>query len=703
MSSADIKVMLDEALQLCQAGAFTQAEQIYHRVIDLDAETADAWNMLAVVLYQQERLDEAAQAAERATQLRPHIPPYWLTRGNIALARRRTREGQSNFGRAIELNPAFAEAHYRLALSYHYEHRIKDAIAAYRAALRHAPDVAEIHYQFAEALTLEDRWAEATHAYQEAFARDPEGMLDRRRCIDCFRYFRYESLPEFWVNEITRFFARDDIDKTRYVGIGAQVLLAKNAFRSVLEAVRRPDARLEPDAAGLREAVRDALFQLLLQHALVANAELEFFLTRLRAALLFDERLRTETPPDFLCALALQCFNNEFIFAEGQGESSRVTGLQQGLEAALQRGDALPEPELRSLLVVAMYRPLHAVRGIELLLARTQTPPALDLLLQRTVKNVLEERGLREEIRAIGATTDEVSHAVREMYEENPYPRWFSFDRWPPLAFADWLEREVPALATPSEFPAAPSILVAGCGTGQDAIWLASDIAGARVLAVDLSRSSLAYAQRMARELGVTNIEFRHGDILGLGALAERYDLIYSKGLPHHLRNPQTGLRVLAQLLRPGGLLKIGLYSERARASVNSARQLIRERALKPTAAAIREFRQQVFAEEQGSALKPLCGFLDFYSLSMCRDLIFHVQEHQFRLPQIEAMLRDAGLTVLGLSDIPRYFMTAYRWMFPADGAMKDLSNWDAFEVQHPDTFISMYQIWCRNPEPVAS
>ena len=160
MSSADIKVMLDEALQLCQAGAFTQAEQIYHRVIDLDAETADAWNMLAVVLYQQERLDEAAQAAERATQLRPHIPPYWLTRGNIALARRRTREGQSNFGRAIELNPAFAEAHYRLALSYHYEHRIKDAIAAYRAALRHAPDVAEIHYQFAEVLTLEDRWAE---------------------------------------------------------------------------------------------------------------------------------------------------------------------------------------------------------------------------------------------------------------------------------------------------------------------------------------------------------------------------------------------------------------------------------------------------------------------------------------------------------------------------------------------------------------
>ena len=226
-SSTEIAALLDAALKLCQAGALPQAEQIYRQVLALDADAADAWNMLALVRYQQGGLAEAAAAAERATLLRPHISPYWLTRGNIELARHRNREAQSSFGRALELNPAFAEAHYRLALSYHRERRIADAIAAYRAALRYAPDVAEIHYQLAEALILEDRWDDAMRAYQAAFARDPGGELDRRGCLDFLRYLQWDALPEFWNAEITRFFAREDVDKTRYVSVGLQALKVK--------------------------------------------------------------------------------------------------------------------------------------------------------------------------------------------------------------------------------------------------------------------------------------------------------------------------------------------------------------------------------------------------------------------------------------------------------------------------------------------
>ncbi|CAN0493618.1 unnamed protein product, partial [Phaeothamnion confervicola] len=58
-------------------------------------------------------------AAQRATQLRPHIPQYWLTRGNIELARHRDDDAQDSFGRAIELAPDFAEAHFRRALGFH--------------------------------------------------------------------------------------------------------------------------------------------------------------------------------------------------------------------------------------------------------------------------------------------------------------------------------------------------------------------------------------------------------------------------------------------------------------------------------------------------------------------------------------------------------------------------------------------------------
>lgn len=703
MESAEIGALLDEALQLCQAGALTQAEQIYRQVLAADAAVPDAWNMLALVLYQRGELAAAAEAAERATLLRPQIPPYWLTRGNIAQARHGTREAQSCFNRAIELDPGFAEAHFRLALSYDREERIPDAIMTYRNALRYAPDVAEIHYQLAEALMVEARWVEAMHAYEAAFTRDQNAELDRRGCINCMNYLQFESVPEFWHTEITRFFARNDIDHIHYAKVVLRIFMTKGAFRAVLDAAQRPDARFEPDASALGAVMRDELLRILLRDALVIDAGLELVLTRLRAALLLDAELRAQAPPDFLCALALQCFNNEFIFAESQAESAAADRLLREVDAELQPDRNLPDTLLRPLAVLAMYRPLHAVRGADRLAARRPGPAALGQLLRSSVLNVLTERTLRQDITVIGAITDDVSRAVRDMYEEHPYPRWFSLDRWPPLAFADWLGSRVPIPNAPAEFPAAPRILVAGCGTGKDPICFATDIAGAQVLGVDLSLSSLAYAQRMANELGLTNIEFRQGNILDLGVLTERFDMICATGVLHHLHDPVDGLRVLLQLLRPGGLLKIGLYSERARASVNAARAMIRQQQLPATAAAIREFRQQVFDLQQDTPVRPLLNFSDFYSMSMCRDLLFHVQEHQFQLPQIAAILHDHGLTVLGLSDLLPHAVTAYRQMFPGDDGMNNFAHWDAFEARHPETFAGMYHIWCCVPKHAAA
>ena len=198
MLRAEIGATLKEAIRLHESGAVTQAEQIYREVLAADPGATDAWNMLAVALCQQNRLDTAAEAAERATALRSEIAPYWLTRGNIAAARRFEREAQASFRRAIEINPDFTEAHYWLGRSCQREGRLADAIAAYRAALRGAPEVAEIHYHLARVLLWTERWHEALQAYEQAFTRDPEGSLDRRECLDRLRFLEFDSLPEFW-------------------------------------------------------------------------------------------------------------------------------------------------------------------------------------------------------------------------------------------------------------------------------------------------------------------------------------------------------------------------------------------------------------------------------------------------------------------------------------------------------------------------
>ena len=105
-------------------------------------------------------------------------------------------------------------------------------------------------------------------------------------------------------------------------------------------------------------------------------------------------------------------------------------------------------------------------------------------------------------------------------------------------------------------------ILIAGCGTGRHSIAVARTYPDARILAIDISRASLAYARRKTREEGLSNIEYAQADILDLGTIARSFDRIEACGVLHHLADPRAGWRGLIGLLRPAGVMRVGLYGE---------------------------------------------------------------------------------------------------------------------------------------------
>jgi len=353
---------------------------------------------------------------------------------------------------------------------------------------------------------------------------------------------------------------------------------------------------------------------------------------------------------------------------------------------------------MSAIAVLAMYRPLYTIRHAQALLAMQWLPAAFAQLVRRAAGAVFEERALRASIRALGPIRDAVSQQVRAQYEENPYPRWRSFDRRPPVPAATWISADAP-LDAPLALPAEPRILVAGCGSGREALHLAAAMSDARITAIDLSLSSLAYARRMAAQLRIANVEFLQADILELDAFAPQFDVVYSQGVLHHMRDPKAGLAVLSRQAKPGGLIKIALYSRVGRADVNAARELIAGRNVQATPAGIREFRQEVLRADPGSPLRGLLRSRDFFSISECRDLLFHVQERQFDLPGIASLLDELGLASLGISKhAERAAILAYRRMFPGDASRTDLLRWHALEQRHPGLFRGMYPVWCRVP-----
>ncbi|HXC39896.1 MAG TPA: methyltransferase domain-containing protein, partial [Burkholderiales bacterium] len=253
------------------------------------------------------------------------------------------------------------------------------------------------------------------------------------------------------------------------------------------------------------------------------------------------------------------------------------------------------------------------------------------------------------------------------------------------------------------QFPAAPfrplekrgaDVLIAGCGTGQQSIETAQQWRGARVLAVDLSLASLAYAQRKTAEAGIAGIEYAQADILNLPSLGREFDVIESVGVLHHLADPMAGWRALMKLLRPGGLMRLGFYSELARRDVVAAREFIAKKGFTPDAAGIRQCRQALVASGD-PVFDALFTKTDFYATSSCRDLVMHVQEHRYNLRQIREALDALGLVFLGFT-LQDSVLRSYSERFPEDPTRTDLDKWQQFEAENPDTFISMYQFWTQ-------
>jgi trans-aconitate methyltransferase len=102
-------------------------------------------------------------------------------------------------------------------------------------------------------------------------------------------------------------------------------------------------------------------------------------------------------------------------------------------------------------------------------------------------------------------------------------------------------------------------VLDAGCGTGHRLVGVARRYPRAQFVGLDMTAASLQVAEQLARKHGVRNVRFEQGDLLNLQLRGE-FDLIISTGVIVCLEQPQQGLRNLASLLAPDGLLMVWLY-----------------------------------------------------------------------------------------------------------------------------------------------
>ena len=684
-----------------RAGEFADALHNYEAVIGIAPQFADAFIGKANALARLDRMTEAMESCRHAVALNPRNAEAHFNLGVLEMTHEQRDEAVVSLRRAIELRPGNVVAHRFMGAVLTSLGNLDAAEASLRRAWSIEPGSAEILYDLAMILQYRGEHLQAVPLLAGALERAPT-WTTKVAFANCVAQTRFTSNdPQVRAALATAITEAWEMPHNLCRPALSLIMLDARIARCVRLADESWPARLPRavlfDAGSLGALAADPLLLALLETVPVNSIQFERFLTCARRALLeIASSTRTPDAADiaalkFYAALTRQCFINEFVYECDDSERLEAAACRKRLLALLDANGAVP-PFL--LLAVAAYSPLHLLHDAGRLLAASESGQLAEVLRQQ-VSEAFEEQALRTRVACLTPISGDVSKAVRDQYEQNPYPRWVKMQmRGQALHFNAELRRALPyAPFTPMSDDSAPEVLIAGCGTGSDAIFVHQRFRGVRVLAIDLSLSSISYAMRKTRELGLTNIEYAQADILKLGAVERTFDIIGAIGVLHHLADPFDGWRILLSRLRPGGFMCLGLYSQLGRRQVTKAREFIATRGYTGSPDDIRRFRRDVLAQDSTAELRSLSNAHAFYSLSDCRDLAFHVQEQCLTLGQIESFLAESGLHFIGF-ELDMRVLNQYRARFADDPSCINLRNWARYEADNPDTFTAMYRFW---------
>nr|AIF34064.1 putative methyltransferase type 12 [uncultured bacterium] len=230
-----------------------------------------------------------------------------------------------------------------------------------------------------------------------------------------------------------------------------------------------------------------------------------------------------------------------------------------------------------------------------------------------------------------------VADPIVEFYTNHPYP--------PPLEDLDrvrdmWQDENVHRaeyhlLWPHREYRADFDVLVAGCGT-----WQAAKFAlchpKARVVAIDISTTSLHHTEALKKKYDLSNLETRQLAIENVGDLDRSFDHVISTGVLHHLVDPDAGLRALGSVLNDEGVLYLMLYAPYGRTGVSMLQDYCRRLGVGTTAEEINDL---IVSLKDLSQYHPLVlmmrGSRDGLDANNLVDALLNPRDRTYSVPQL--------------------------------------------------------------------
>ena len=471
-------------------------------------------------------LQEAATVARQAYLLKPDYLTGLNLMARIDMQRGHLEEAANWLNEGLALKPDSVSLLYsagQLALA---RNQLDSAAEYFEQSARISRVATKSYTWLAHTRLLQGDYVEAFRHYRELIKTQSDNKQLRSKLFESASSVVADFYAEELEQDLLRYLDFQDVDYSQ--------------LRSLTTSLLKHKLRLTESGCPLNfdDIISDPLLLKSLQRFYFCDPIMERLLITLRQSLLLScskiLSIKNSLLP-FVTALAAQTQLNEGVWYIDAQEQQLTEQLENLVSKILRLDNAGADDISPALTLVLMYKPLAQCQFVNQLHDTSMDWQRYPLIAD-TVKASADLQQARKNVSSLTSSGDSVSAAVREQYNENPYPRWTDIGYNQPANYRQSLQAVFPQ-ADLSALAPAPGVLVAGCGTGRHAIRLAHYFAPMQVTAVDLSDTALAYAALQARKRNTRDIRFIQGDILNLGELQQDFDIIECSGVLHHMED----------------------------------------------------------------------------------------------------------------------------------------------------------------------
>lgn len=216
----------------------------------------------------------------------------------------------------------------------------------------------------------------------------------------------------------------------------------------------------------------------------------------------------------------------------------------------------------------------------------------------------------------------EAEKKVRGLYEQYPFPHYR--DKLSPTYIRGMLNTYT--YLNILDKLANKKILNAGCGTGEESLFLASFFKPKFVCSVDLSYTSLDILTQEKKDRNLNNIFPIQSSINNLPFEQNSFDIIFCCGVLHHMKDPYGGFKKIVGLLKEEGIFILFVYDRWAQVITNVEKSFLNYLAKKERTDAYLKYLNWKYKKHRNNWTDITTFFADGY---------FHPQESTYRIEQI--------------------------------------------------------------------